>query len=306
MSWFRPLSVGLVLYTLFVILWGAFVRASGSGAGCGRHWPICNGEVIPRDPSVETLIELTHRLTSGLALPFVIAVAVLAFRAFPRGDVVRRTAVGGVLFMVFEALVGAAIVLLELTANDDSALRAGVMGFHLVNTFLLMACLGLTAWWGRRPAARQGVSLFAGQGPVPWLVLAAVVGMFAVGVTGGIAALGDTLFPSHSLAHGLAQDFDPNAHFLLRLRGLHPLTAMATAAVLLVVSAALSALRRTGLVWRQAALLAALTVGQVAFGWANLLALAPLWMQLGHLLLAQLVWLALVFLAAAATERGRG
>lgn len=304
MRWFRPLSILLLPYTLFVILWGAFVRASGSGAGCGAHWPVCNGEVLHRPESIETAIELTHRLTSGLCLPLVLALWWAASKAFPKGDLVRRTAGLSVLFMVAEALIGAAIVLLELTAQNDSMMRAGVMGFHLVNTFLLMACLGLTAWWGRRPAARSGIPLFHGQGSTPWLLLVSVVAVFAVGATGGIAALGDTLFPAASLAHGLAQDFDPDAHLLLRLRGLHPLVAMSTAGLLLLVAALLSAQRRDPLVWKSAGLLAVLVVGQVAFGWANLLALAPTWMQLTHLLLAQLLWLALVLLGAAALEVG--
>lgn len=303
--WLSPFSLFMLPYTLFVIVWGAFVRASGSGAGCGRHWPVCNGEVLHRPESVETAIELTHRLTSGLCLPFVLVLLWGVFRTFPRGDLVRRTAAGSVLFMVAEALIGAAIVLAELTAENASMLRAGVMGFHLVNTFLLMACLALTAWWIHRPAARQGIPLLRGQGATPWLLLLSVLGVFAVGATGGIAALGDTLFPARSLAHGLAQDLDPNANLLLRLRALHPLVAMSTGGLLILVSAVLAATRRHRLVWTSAALLVLLVLGQVAFGWANLLALAPIWMQLTHLLLAQLLWLALVWLGATALEAGR-
>ena len=59
-------------WNVVVILWGAWVRASGSGAGCGSHWPLCNGEVLPTDPKVETLIEFTHRLSSGVALVLVV------------------------------------------------------------------------------------------------------------------------------------------------------------------------------------------------------------------------------------------
>ncbi|MCB9781131.1 MAG: COX15/CtaA family protein [Alphaproteobacteria bacterium] len=304
MRWIRPFSVGMVVYTLFVILWGAFVRASGSGAGCGAHWPACNGEVLHRPQSIETMIELTHRLTSGLCLPLVIVLVFGAFRAFERGDIVRRLSVASLVFMIFEALVGAAIVLLELTDQNDSMLRAGVMGFHLINTFLLMGCLTTLAWWVRRPAARAGIPLFRGQGIVPWLVLPGVLAMFAVGATGGIAALGDTLFPATTLADGIAQDLDPNAHTLLRLRAFHPLVAMLTAGILLGIGLALSALRRHPLVWKSAALLIVVVVGQVAFGWANLLALAPTWMQLTHLLLAQIVWIALMLLAASALEIG--
>ena len=50
-----------VFYNVLVILWGALVRASGSGAGCGNHWPLCNGQVIPVSPGWHTVIEFTHR-----------------------------------------------------------------------------------------------------------------------------------------------------------------------------------------------------------------------------------------------------
>lgn len=79
-----------VAYNLLVILWGAFVRATGSGAGCGDHWPLCDGQVIPRAPSTEMLIEFTHRLTSGVALLGAVALLVWAFRAYGRGHRVRR------------------------------------------------------------------------------------------------------------------------------------------------------------------------------------------------------------------------
>jgi heme A synthase len=95
-----------------VILWGAFVRATGSGAGCGSHWPLCNGELVPRAPQVETVIEFIHRATSGLAFLLVLGLFVLAWRVYPKGDLVRRAAALSFLFIVTEALVGAGLVLL--------------------------------------------------------------------------------------------------------------------------------------------------------------------------------------------------
>ena len=65
MSRFSRYAWGVLGANLLVILWGAWVRITGSGAGCGEHWPDCNGQVVPRDPGVETLIEFTHRATSG-------------------------------------------------------------------------------------------------------------------------------------------------------------------------------------------------------------------------------------------------
>src|SRR6185436_16260081 len=132
---------------LVVILWGAVVRATGSGAGCGSHWPLCNGVVVPQAPSTATLIELTHRITSGLALVMVVVLAVACWRALPRGHAGRRAAMAALVLIVVEALIGAGLVLFELVGSDASAARAAYMGLHLAVTFFLLGSLALTAWW---------------------------------------------------------------------------------------------------------------------------------------------------------------
>lgn len=124
---FAIFSWSVLVYNLGIILWGAFVRASGSGAGCGSHWPLCNGEVIPRSPTVQTLIEFSHRLTSGVALILVVALTVAAFRAFPKRHIVRRGALFSLFFMLTEALVGAGLVLFSLVADNASIARAMFM-----------------------------------------------------------------------------------------------------------------------------------------------------------------------------------
>ena len=293
---FAPFAWGVVIVSFLVIVWGAYVRASGSGAGCGSHWPLCNGTVLPRDPALETIVEFLHRATSGVALLLVIGLAVLARRTYPAGHVVRRAAWASLFFMVTEALVGAGLVLLELVAHNDSIARAVYLGVHLVNTFLLLAALTLTAWWGSgRPAPVR---------PVDWRRLAPLLlilgGLLLVGVTGAVTALGDTLFPAGSLAEGMRQDTSPTAHILLRLRVLHPILAITVGTVLLVLSVR-GTLRETSpatsLVGRFAA---GLVLTQVAAGVLNLLLLAPIWMQLVHLFLADLVWLSAVLLTACA------
>ncbi len=293
---FGTFAIGVVAYNVAVILWGAFVRATGSGAGCGDHWPTCNGELVPRAPRLETLIEFTHRATSGLALLSAIALLVWALRAFPRRHAARRYASASLVFMLLEAAVGAGLVLLELVAHNDSMARAWVMGVHLINTFLLLGALTLTAWTGRgAPGPR-----LRGSG-VPGLFLAvATVAMLLLGASGGITALGDTLFPAGSLADGVAQDFSPTAHFLVRLRVLHPLLAVCTAGWLIVTSAITYGMRRSPAVRRAAAATVGLVVAQLFAGVVNLLLLAPVPLQLVHLLLADLVWMALVLLGAAA------
>jgi heme A synthase len=291
---FAPYAWGVVAFSLAVILWGAFVRASGSGAGCGSHWPLCNGTVLQRDPAIETIIELGHRTTSFVALLLVVGLVVLARREFPAGHIVRRAAWTSLVFMVTEALVGAGIVLLRLVADNDSLARAVYLGVHLVNTFLLLAAMTLTAWWGSaRPAPVR---------PVEWRrlapLLAVLAGLLLVGVSGAITALGDTLFPAGSLAEGLQQDASPTAHILLRLRVFHPILAVLVGGTLLALAVrtiARGASPATSLVGRLAA---AAVLVQVTVGVLNLLLLAPIWMQLVHLFLADLVWLSAVLLAA--------
>jgi len=290
-------------WNLLVIAWGAFVRASGSGAGCGNHWPLCNGEVLPRPQQVETLIELTHRLTSGVDGLLVLALVIGAFRVFPRRHPARFAALGALVFLVSEALLGAGLVRFELVADNASTARALVMAAHLVNTFLLLAWLAATVAWSRRPAARPERRLpllLAAADPVPWALAAGLAAMIVLGVSGAVAALGDTLFPAGTFREGLAQDFSPGAHLLLRLRLWHPVIALAVGLGVAYLAAWLRRRRPTPQVRRSAAALVALFGLQIALGVANLLLAAPVWMQLVHLLAADLVWIALVLLALAA------
>ncbi|MGK4005714.1 COX15/CtaA family protein [Sorangium sp. So ce1036] len=293
---FWKLSAFALTFTLGVILWGAFVRATGSGAGCGSHWPTCNGDVIPRAPSVATFIEYTHRITSGIAFLLVGLQLVWALRAFPAGHPARGGAAASMVLMITEAAVGAGIVLLEYVAHDASAARALWMAVHLINTFLLVGAMTCTLYFGlggRRVRLR-------GQGAAGALVGAALLGVLVVGVTGAIAALGDTLFAAGSLREGIAQDFAPTAHFLVQLRVLHPIAATIVSVYLLFARGAIAARRRSPLVERLSTATAGLVLLQMGAGVVNLLLLAPVWLQLVHLLLADLLWMALVTLAAAA------
>ena len=292
-AWF---AWGVLGFTLLVVLWGAFVRATGSGAGCGSHWPLCNGEVLPRAPQTATLIELTHRATSGVALLLVVGMLIWAIRAYPRGHVVRLGAKLSLVLMIIEALLGAGLVLFELVADNPSMVRAFSMMAHLVNTFLLLGALTLTAWWasgGRRVRLR-------GQGANGWLLGVGIGAFLLLGASGAIAALGDTLFPARSLAEGIRQDFSPTAHLLLRLRILHPVIAIGVGLYLVAAAGIIARRRPTRATRRLARAVTVLFLVQLAAGFLNLFLLAPVWMQLVHLLLADLVWIALVLLAASA------
>lgn len=292
-----PIYAWAVLaYNLLVVLWGAFVRATGSGAGCGSHWPLCNGVVMPRAAGLETVIELTHRVTSGLALVAVVVLVVWAFRVYPSGHRVRGGAVVVLALIIVEALLGAGLVLFELVAYNESMLRAVSMVAHLVNTFLLIGSIALTAWWasgGRALRIRH-------QGPLPWLLAIGLLGVLVIGASGAIAALGDTLFPARSLAEGLAADFSPTSHLLLRLRVLHPVIAIAVGAYLLILSRI--AVGRPEASAPAARSVVLLVFVQLLAGVANVLLLAPVWLQLVHLLLADLLWISLVVLSASALQ----
>jgi len=289
----------LLVYNVAVILWGAYVRASGSGAGCGSHWPLCNGEVIPRLPATATVIEFSHRLTSGLALVGVVVLWVWTRRARPAGDPARVGAAASVLFILAEAAVGAGLVLFRLVADNASMARALFMAAHLTNTFVLLAALTLTAWWlsgGAVPSVRERPRLASA-----WVFSAAA--FLVASISGAVAALGDTLYPSASLAEGLRADLSATSHLLIRLRMLHPVLAVSAVAIALLVAPRL--VQREDaigqLLGRTVIVLSAL---QVVAGLTNVLLLAPTWMQLIHLLLADGVWISLVLLGAQALSPG--
>lgn len=303
----RPLARfawGTLAYNLLVIAWGAFVRATGSGAGCGRHWPLCNGEVVPTPKSVATVIEASHRVTSGIALVLVLALAVLCVRRLPKRDRARRGAVLSGVFMIGEALIGAGLVLFELVAHDTSMKRALSMVLHLGNTFFLLASLSLTAWWlshgelapvVARPRAKGDTLLRAA-------LAIALGGVLLLASSGAIAALGDTLFPARSLREGLAQDLSPMAHAFVRLRMLHPMIALATGVVVLATAGLVRMLRPDPRVVTLSRLATILFVVQFVAGLINVTLLAPVPMQLVHLLLADATWIALVLMAWEAAQ----
>lgn len=292
-SWF------VVAYNVLVILWGAFVRASGSGAGCGSHWPLCNGEVVPLNPSVARIIEFTHRGMSGIALLLVLGLVFWAFRAYPRGRV-RFGAVASGVFILLEALIGAALVLFGWVGMDQSTSRVITISLHLVNTFMLLGALTLTAWW-----ASGGKTLDLRAHPIHTAVIGlALLGLVVTGAAGTLTALGDTLFPVSSLAQGLQQDTNPAAHFLVQLRIVHPLIAIFVGMYLVYLTFMLAG--RADMATRRLAMtLRLLVVAQILAGGINIALLAPTWMQLLHLFLADMVWIVLVLYAASLLATGR-
>jgi len=289
----------VLAWNVVVILWGAYVRATGSGAGCGAHWPLCNGEFVPRAPSAEMLVEFSHRVTSGLALVAVVVLFVWVWRTVAAGHPARRGALLSLISIVTEAMLGAALVLFRLVAKDESLARAMVMPLHLANTLVLLACLTLTAHWlsGGSPISLKG------RGKHLWVVVALLVAMVGVGKTGAIAALGDTLYPASSFLEGLQADASATASLLLRLRILHPALGVVVGMALVFGLGAIPMDRsdRRGRAWRL--VVASLAGVQMLLGFVNVWLLAPVWLQLVHLLVADLLWISLVLVSASILAR---
>jgi heme A synthase len=286
-------SWALLAYNVAVIVWGSYVRATGSGAGCGAHWPLCNGEILPRAPRVATLIEFSHRLTSGAALVGVVVLFIWTWRACRRGHPARTGAALSLFFMLTEAGVGAGLVLFQLVADNASFARAMFLAVHLINTFTLLACLTVTAWWSSGGARLR----LAGQWGRATGVGLLCAGVLVASSSGAVAALGDTLFPVASLSEALWADLSVTSHVLIRLRVLHPVLAV-VAALALIVTARRFAEGLGSTVTRFARAVSVLTVLQITLGILNVFLLAPIWLQLLHLLVADGVWIALILLGA--------
>lgn len=285
----------VLAYNIPVILWGAYVRASFSGDGCGAHWPFCNGQVIPQHMATPMAIEFTHRMMTSVDTFAVLGLVGWTFAAFSKRHAARRYAIWSLVFLFIEALLGAGLVLFRYVANNQSAGRAWYLGAHLTNTMLLLAALTVTAWLAY--TGQERLRLTDVPGKLGWALVITVL----VSVTGAMAALGDTLFPAASLAAGVQQDLSSASSALLRLRMMHPMIAILGAAYLLWLANALA--RENGGRRLPAYGVMSATVLQLLVGAANLALLAPMAMQLIHLFMADLVWIAVVVLALEASRK---
>jgi cytochrome c oxidase assembly protein subunit 15 len=289
-AWLRRYAWLVVAWNIAVILWGAVVRATGSGAGCGNHWPLCNGEVIPASPRLATIIEFTHRMMTGGATLTIFVLLVWTFRATRARHLARVTAIASTLLLLNEAFLGALLVKLGYVVANQSAGRFIVLPIHLANTLLLLAALALTAHFlGRDSGFMNGSVEYRFLG-VTLIGLAATI---AVGVTGSLAALGDTLFPNATFA----QDFQRSSPWILRLRWVHPAASLLAALFILAI-VWVSRARESAATRQLANAVLGLILFQFALGGLDVLLRAPVWMQIVHLLGADIFWAALVVLAA--------
>jgi heme A synthase len=278
----------VLAFNVFVILAGALVRATGSGAGCGPSWPSCKGELLPELEGA-TAVEFAHRAVSGIALILVFVLASLVWRRVPKGCPARVGALLSVISIVGEALIGAAIVLAEWVAEDASMARTVAVPLHLVNTMLLLAALTLTAFWlsgGRGLEWRRDAKLRR------W-VIAGGVALILISASGAITALADTLFPDEPFR----ADFDGESSFLTRLRLIHPVLAVLSASVGWWASS------RAGITRSAASKALPILVGaMLVTGASNVLLGVLVWMQIVHLLLADALWIAYVLASAEALQ----
>jgi heme a synthase len=274
----------VLAFMVLVVLEGAVVRATSSGGGCGNRWPLCNGDFFPHHPRLATVIEYTHRSLTGICTPLVIGLTSWTFYATKPGHKSRRAIVASCIFLVTEALLGAVLVLRGYVENNISVGRVVMQSIHFTNTLLLLGALSLTAWFltQRKSEARPP------RADVKWLVWVMVAATILMGATGSLAALADTLFPSASVQSGLAEDFAVNAPLLVRMRWVHPAATMIGFVCVILLAARVRTRLSRAVFW--------LLMMQIVLGVTDILLLAPLWMQILHLLGADLYWIALVTL----------
>lgn len=286
----RRFAWAVVVYNVAVILWGAAVRATGSGAGCGDHWPLCEGSVFLHHPAAATIIEFAHRSMSGVALLAIAVLVFWTFRGTARWHLARAAVVTALVLTLNEALLGALLVLLGKVAHDQSTSRVVYLALHLTNTLLMLGALTLTAHFLSR---RMGYMRGSVELRSPGIALTGVAAVIVTGVCGSLAALADTLYPAGSLRAALVQDLAADSPWLVHVRWIHPVISLVAGAFILwIVFRGLATAADRALSVAVIALLAM----QYALGVADVALLAPVWLQMIHLLGADLLWIALVTL----------
>jgi heme A synthase len=278
------LATLLVCYALIIILWGAFVRFSGSGDGCGAHWPFCHGRFVPDFFEPEVFIEFFHRAKSGFFGVLTIVLVFMSRREFASGHPIRTATLLVLLLTISEGLIGAGLVLFGWVGTDDSWQRVVVIALHFLNTIALLAALLWCAWTARFVESPSVVTLSSRQRRYAAFFVIAFILMI---VTGSMASLSNTLYPTDSLRSGLQADLSPDSPLLLRLRILHPLLASALAIVLLWLLSHFS----EPLSKRFRDRCAFLIIANVAIGAGTLLSLSPVAAKLLHLLCVDLIWI---------------
>ncbi len=296
LSKFAKFTWFVLAYNIIVVIWGVFLRASKSGDGCGQYWLTCHNEVIPTAPQLKTIIEFSHRLMSGLDFLIVLGLMIWVLSKHAKGEQIRKFAVISFIFIITEALIGAGLVLTGNTAEANTAARPFWAIGHLLNTFILIASLSLTAWL----ASGGNEFSLKNKGKYVWILALGIVGFIFIGASGSLAALSSMLYETKTLTEGLQQDFAGSSPLLLRLRISHPILSILVGISIAFLAGWLKT-KAEGNLWVQrfSNILTILVLVQLCFGALTLFMLAPILMQLGHLLLADLMWISFVLMWAA-------
>lgn len=283
MKKFNRVLVGFLVFDVLVILWGAFVRISFSGDGCGTSWPLCEGRMIPSETTHSQWIEWTHRLSTGIFGLCAVGLFIAARCYYPKKHPVRRTLTTTLILTIVEALIGAALVKFQLVGTNTTVIRAWIMGIHQLSSLSLTGAIFLSVLYS---SPTHTFSLR----PDRFLKIVFVFFGF-ICFTGALASLAGTLFPSISLLSSFLADFQSTSHLLVRLRVSHPI--MAT----LFFITCCAWLTKTPSEWDKKSTQHLFKVlgFSFAFGWATLLLLSPIWMRLSHLALAHVLCITLIY-----------
>lgn len=290
-AWFN------LIYNLLVVAFGVFLRASGSGDGCGENWPFCTGDKNPANGPWASLIESSHRISTVLVGLFSFIMLGWSFRSFAKGHPVKKFAVAYFVFTLLEGLIGRHLVVNGLVTSNDTVQRAIWMAIHVLSTFVLLGSIagaGLSASGIRPPN-------FKGQGVVGWLLGFGFVGTMLLGVSGAISAFGHQVRPDVA---DLSERLKPAAFWASKLAIAHPIGSASIGLFLLLMSGMIQHLRPDPFVKNASKMVSSLLVIQMCLGALNIVLKAPIPMQMIHLVMADLNWISIVVLAMAALGRG--
>ena len=276
-------KAGLYL-SILSILAGAFVRATGSGDGCGATWPTCKGRIIPALSDTSELIEFSHRSVSGVLL-IVTLIIFAKTRKFQKNSLVRTITNYLTFFVIFEALIGAVIVIFEWVGLNSSLPRIIAVPIHLVNTFGLLGCYAIL-YKILDENIEEIISMFNKN----FIFISSL--FLLSGATGSIAALADVLFPSASFIEGFLADFDRTSEILTRLRILHPIVSSALSLVLYVYSVRINKKYNIRVKPLQTLIFVA-----VFLGFLNVLSNIILPLSILHLAIADFLWISYIYVS---------
>ena len=276
-------KAGLIL-SIASILAGAYVRATGTGDGCGATWPTCKGKIIPALSDTSELIEFTHRSVSGVLL----VVTLIIFsktRKFQRGSLVRKVTNYLTFFVIFEALIGAVIVVFEWVGLNSSLPRIIAVPIHLVNTFGLLGSYAILY-----KILRDELENIKNMFNKNFLVISSL--FLLSGATGSITALADVLFPSTSFVEGFLADFDRTSEVLTRLRILHPIISSTLSIILYFYATGIRKKYNVSVRPLQTLILIAVFLGVI-----NVLSNIVLPLSILHLAIADFLWISYIYVS---------